>query len=49
VVGEVWHGREGCVFQWRMLANSSRVLMVRVGAGSLLNLVCMSELEAKFW
>ena len=49
MVGEIWHGRVGCVFQWRRLACSSRVLMVRVGKGRVLNLICMSELEAKFW
>ncbi len=48
MVGEVWHGRVGCVFKWRMLAYSSRVLMVRAGVGSVLNLVCISELGAKF-
>jgi hypothetical protein len=39
----------GCVLQWRKLACSRRVLMVSVGVGRLLNLVCVDELMAMFW
>ncbi len=39
----------GCVLQWRKLAFSRRVLMVSVGVGRLLNLVCVDELGAMFW
>ncbi len=42
-------GIVGCVLQWWKLACSRRALMVRVGVGRLLNLVCMEELCTRFW
>ncbi len=37
-----------CVLQWLKLACSRRSLMVSVGEGRLLNLVCVDELGAMF-
>jgi hypothetical protein len=42
-------GIDGCVLQWWKLACSRRSLMVSVGLGRLLNLVCVDELGAMFW
>ncbi len=44
-----WYNRiVGCVLHWWMLARSRRALIVRVGVGRLLNLVCMDELFTRF-
>ncbi len=42
-------GIASCVLQWWKLACSRRSLMVSVGVGRLLNLVCVNELGAMFW
>ena len=38
-----------CVLQWWKLTCSRRSLMVSMGVGRLLNLVCVDELGAMFW
>ena len=42
-------GIAGCVLRWWKLACSRRSLMVSMGVGRLLNLVCVDELGAMFW
>ncbi len=55
-IGGVWlvvcwggWGISSCVLQWWKLACSRRSLMVSVGVGRLLHLVCADELRAMFW
>ncbi len=39
----------GCVLHWWKFACVRRELMVRVGAGKLLNLFCAAEFGVRFW